>query len=536
MVQKQRSLFLLFILLPVFFLASCFSVTPPLIFFGDSGNDAQASAKSSAPEPVTLKEINISWNGYCISIPKGESLQLEFETRPESSEQLPYTWKSFDSDTVRVDKDGKITGLEYGMARISVSLPAEYNYYENIDEPLTDKATVLVYNDTNLQRIDPPEIQEMAHFGEKIALSAEGKTLLISSPGIDKAYLYELEGGGFTLKKSLAGRAEWSGGFAEAVSLSADGRRAAVGSLGDKYSGAVYLYAKKDGEWIRERIVEGPPVEGRKVKNYFGWAVALNNAGDELWVSAPYEAGPGRIHIYRLKEGTWSETGVLKPETGKGNTKYMFGYSMDISADGLFAVVGVPSAVSGISNNTSGRVYTYEKKDGLWVKTYHNGFVDPVVKRSIRYPDHRYGHSVAAIGDNSLFFSGIPKLGRGHAGGVEVFDRRSGPGLLTLDRKFVHQKLGQSVSASEDGRWLLAGAGAFGGEGAGLLYHHKKDGTWNLFMGSIFITPAGEKENWPSLGKSTALSADAAVAVVGAPDDDTRVRDAGCVYYRLIQD
>ncbi len=122
MVQKQRSLFL----------ASCFSVPPPLIFFGDSGNDAQASAKSSAPEPDTFKEINITTNEYCIRIPKGESLHL------------PYKWKSVDPDIVQVDKDGKITGLEYGIARVSVSLRAKYNYYENSDEPLTDKATVLV--------------------------------------------------------------------------------------------------------------------------------------------------------------------------------------------------------------------------------------------------------------------------------------------------------------------------------------------------------------------------------------------------------
>lgn len=507
----------IFSALTVALLSSCLSL-PSLL----PGSDEPAEA-----DLVQLKEITISNHDYCIRIPAGASLQLNVESRPDSPQNYPYTWHSAAPEIVQVDQKGTMTARETGITHVSVSLPARYDYYSTDDTPMEDSVTVLVYNDTNLHRIDPPTIDKSAHFGEELALSADGNTLLICAPGLGKVFLYERDGEEFTLKTTFEGRADISRGFGESASLSADGSRAAVGSIGDNASGAVYLYAAKGDSWALETVIEGPAVEGDRVKNYFGWTVALNNAGTELWAAAPYEEGPGRIHIYRLEEGEWRENQILKPETDRNHNRYMFGYSIDIGGDDHFAIVGVPSADrSRAAGKKSGRIYTYEKKGNLWVPTYQNGLAGSVA-------DHRYGHSVAATGDSSLFFSGIPHLGRGNSGGVEVFDRQAGPIILTLDRLYVHQDFGQSVSASEDGSKLLVGVAAFSGEGMGLLFD-QHDGKWRQLTGLSFITPPSEKKNFPSLGKSTALSADGSVAVVGAPEDDTHQRDAGCVYYRLL--
>lgn len=81
-------------------------------------------------------------------------------------------------------------------------------------------------------------------FGHSLALSADGRRLLVGAPGEDRpgaieagsAFVFELEGERYMQALLLLpDRAEWRGSFGESIALSADGASAIVGAPGDSY-------------------------------------------------------------------------------------------------------------------------------------------------------------------------------------------------------------------------------------------------------------------------------------------------------------
>jgi hypothetical protein len=162
-------------------------------------------------------------------------------------------------------------------------------------------------------------------FGDALAISADGNTLVVGAPvedssakGINNngvliqakdsgaAYVFVRSGATWTQEAYIKASNTNSGDrFAGALALSADGNTLAVGapressaattvngsqsnSAGAAESGAVYLFARSSGTWAQRSYVKAP---NNDAGDWFGSAVALSSDGSSLAVAAILEGG-----------------------------------------------------------------------------------------------------------------------------------------------------------------------------------------------------------------------------------------------------
>jgi hypothetical protein len=243
--------------------------------------------------------------------------------------------------------------------------------------------------------------------GNTLAVSAPNESS--ASPGIDgnqadnsllragAAYVYTRSGTSWTqqayIKASNPGQAD---SFGESIALSADGNTlvvstinedsGAVGQAGNQAdnsvsnNGAVYVFTRAGAVWSQQAYLKPSRALAGQL---FGIAVALSGDGNILAVGAYGEpsgvAGIGRtrtdsnapsagaVYAFRRSGSTWTETSVLKATNPRANAE--MGYGLALSADGRTLAAGSiaeSSAAAGIGGNAAdtsapraGAVYVY---------------------------------------------------------------------------------------------------------------------------------------------------------------------------------
>ena len=147
--------------------------------------------------------------------------------------------------------------------------------------------------------------------------------------------------------------------FGDSLALAADGATLAVGADGAAGSaGAAYLFTRVDAAWSEQaRITASNSMAG----DHFGWSVTLAADGSTLAVGAPLEASAatgldgnqadntaqaaGAAYLFIRSNATWNQQGYVKaPNTGAGD---LFGSSVALSGDGVTLAVGAPFEDSG---------------------------------------------------------------------------------------------------------------------------------------------------------------------------------------------
>ena len=146
-------------------------------------------------------------------------------------------------------------------------------------------------------------------FGVAVALDARGKTLAVGAEREDSAGavdIYDRNSAGAWSHASYLRPSVFDADdlFASSVALSGDGLRLAVGAVGEDAaatgvngnasdnaapeSGAAYLFTRSSNQWIQDAYVKASDVDSG---DYFGGALALDERGDTLAVSARFEDG-----------------------------------------------------------------------------------------------------------------------------------------------------------------------------------------------------------------------------------------------------
>lgn len=307
------------------------------------------------------------------------------------------------------------------------------------------------------------------------------------------------------------------------IAISDDGTRAVVGvSKDNTQDGAAYVFARSGTTWSQEQKLAGAVGAG----DNFGYAVAMNGAGDYIAVTAPRKAATGggdagTIEIYTRSGSTWSHQASVSLVTGgsidslgtsvalsgdattlaagrligggsaavevftrSGSTwshqsgiapsdttgRSAFGNSVALSTDGNTLVVG--SAVHDTTVGTQrGAAYVYTRSGATWtqqVKLYDTA------GGSLDY----YGASVAISGDGSVVLVGAPDADNAgsQSGAVFVYE---GHGTWALTHTLLgsdttgSDHIGHTVAVSRDGDWIIAGAPTdtnSGGASAGSAY------------------------------------------------------------------
>ena len=197
-------------------------------------------------------------------------------------------------------------------------------------------------------------------FGISLAMSADGKTLVIGAPdesssattingdpnnddsyGSGAAYIFKEVTGTWSQQTYIkASNADSSDAFGSTVSISADGKTVAVGALREDssstgingadptnndtiHSGAVYVYVENIGVWSQQAYIKA---SNTNPSDYLGQSLALNSNGDRLVAGVT-----GAVYVFDRNINDWSQQAYIN-EAG--------GQAVSLSADGNMLMIG----------------------------------------------------------------------------------------------------------------------------------------------------------------------------------------------------
>ncbi len=237
------------------------------------------------------------------------------------------------------------------------------------------------------------------HFGTAVAISGDGTKLVVGSPYSDIKHstkkgvvqLYDIDNANnFTLIKTY-GQGDTVGSstnlslqngeqFGQAVALSNNGAKLAVGALGrDGYKGRVYLFTidTTDTGWGQSLSLQNTidtRTTGVSLSNYdyFGASVALSNDGTKLAVGAWGEDGTntwniGSVYLFDVGGTTWGNTVEKTHEITDGTgvsleaSNIRFGFAVALTGDGNKLVVGADRQNGKVTNE--GAIYLLDLTD-----------------------------------------------------------------------------------------------------------------------------------------------------------------------------
>ncbi|MDW8363296.1 MAG: hypothetical protein RMK74_12915 [Myxococcales bacterium] len=160
----------------------------------------------------------------------------------------------------------------------------------------------------------------------------------------------------------MASDGDWEDYFGISIALSADGRRALIGAVGDRRMepGAVYAFVRSGTTWTEQQKLlasdAGPA-------DFFGWSVALTPDGGTGIVGALYDdVGPnvdqGSVYVFVHAGGRWSQQHKLEARDGLDGDQ--FGAAVALAGDGNTLLVGAPGADVDSATNR-GVAYAFER-------------------------------------------------------------------------------------------------------------------------------------------------------------------------------
>lgn len=265
----------------------------------------------------------------------------------------------------------------------------------------------------------------------------------------------------------------------------------------------------------------GLPIAG-STGSESGTSVATSSDGSIVAIGSPEILlnGPGRVKVYQLSAGTWSQLGadIVGATTGDYT-----GFSVALSADGLTAAVGSPRADPGAVSN-SGVVRVYSLQAETWTQLGAD-----IAGTSV---SGQLGYSLAISTSGNRVAIGAP--GASTKGAVSVFDYTAGTNSwgqvgATLDAEASFDDFGTSVSLSDDGAWLAASApkndvGGVASNAGHVRVFELVSTTWTQRGADIDGEVAGELA-----GQSIALSGNGQRLVIGVHSSDGAGPNAGRV-------
>lgn len=268
-----------------------------------------------------------------------------------------------------------------------------------------------------------------AQFGQAVSVSADGNTLAVgASYGSNVsflhgyAYIFTRTGTTWTEQKVLsASNAADEDRFGESIALSADGKYVVVGApRANTSAGAAYVYT--GASWTQESILTA---SNAGTNDMFGSAVAINGDGKTIAIGAPSEAsnatgvggngadnsanGAGAAYVFFRDTTTWAQQAYIKASNTEAFDS--FGVSVALSANGNTLAVGAPfeaSNAKGVggsqadnSATSAGAAYTYSRTGTAWA-------VQSYLKASNTLGDQEFGSGVAISSDGTKLFVGAP--------------------------------------------------------------------------------------------------------------------------------
>jgi hypothetical protein len=250
-------------------------------------------------------------------------------------------------------------------------------------------------------------------FGQSVALSADGSTLVVGAPR-------------------------------EGSNATGIGGNQADNSSG--WAGAVYVFTRSGGAWSQEAYIKA---SNTGVGDHFGISVALSGDGSTLGVGAPHErsiatgiggnqadnslSNAGAVYVFTRSGGAWLQEAYIKASNADWEDE--FGISVALSGDGSTLAVGAwleRSNATGIGGDQAdnsaiyaGAVYVFTRSGGAWSQ-------EAYVKASNTGSSDVFGRRVALSGDGSRLAVGADEEDSNATGigGNQADNSASGAGAV----------------------------------------------------------------------------------------------------------
>lgn len=342
-----------------------------------------------------------------------------------------------------------------------------------------------------------------------MALSVHGDVLTVGVE--DAVHVHRRQGNQWVFDVALQGSEAVAGdGFGRSLALSGDGRTLVVGAPGDAGpgdirpdDGAVYVFADTSGTWTQTHLLR----EGNSAdSDNFGQSVAISADATVLAIGSPYNdasgfgvhllpidnaaaTDSGAVYVYRRSSNAWDLEAFAKPpmNLGVGN----FGAAVALDGLGNTLAVSAPDAdinSQGVFDHAnhanSGSVHVLVRTGGQWAS------LGSPLRSAVPREDELFGQALALSADGQTLVAGAWENNYGGvgvastesatfvstAGSGYVFRRlASGWGTPTVLEPSDHSsglppsiRMGSAVATSGDGRTVAVGARSHGGPGSGV--------------------------------------------------------------------
>jgi len=210
------------------------------------------------------------------------------------------------------------------------------------------------------------------YFGCSVSISADGAYAVIGAYGDDaganinqgSAYIFVRSGTSWTQQAKLVASDGASGDhFGYSVSISADGAYAVIGAISDDAGaninqGSAYIFVRSGTSWTQQaKLVAGDGA----LADYFGFSVSISANGAYAVIGAYADdvgtnSDQGSAYIFVRSDTSWTQQAKLVASDGAVND--YFGWSVSISADGAYAVVGTyPDDVGANTDQGSAHIF-----------------------------------------------------------------------------------------------------------------------------------------------------------------------------------
>lgn len=358
-------------------------------------------------------------------------------------------------------------------------------------------------------------------FGFDVALSSDGSTMIVGAPGNNtngnyagEAYIYTRSGNTWILEENLVPQVrDANDHFGESVAISADGNIALVGApnAGPSNNGHGNVFLRTNGVWAWKVLTSG----GAGFQ--LGSGCAISNDGVKVVFGG---VGTG-FYSFNYNLDAYLQGTGLKTHSGGA----VFGSILAMSGDGTVVVAGMPNVDTGgggsshqgqivicggsnFNTMTIGRPPNQNHQDFFGWSVDINYDATRIVAGAWKGHEGASGDSGAV----SIFDKNGPT--------INDWDFTLFLETVVHGEPNSNARYGSGVSISDDG--TVVGIGAPAGNqliaygGTGFIF--KLDGTWEL-QGRVFSLDALNGNTNSLMGECAAISGDGKVLALGAPND-----------------
>ena len=420
------------------------------------------------------------------------------------------------------------------------------------------------------------------------ATGINGSQHYVSGNASGAVYVFTREGGDWTQQAYIkASNSNNNDNFGESVALSSDGNTLIVGAnkeesnatgVGGNQSdnsvlnaGAVYVFTRSDNTWSQEEYIKASNTDEGDL---FGSAVSISADGNIIAIGAYRESSSaigingdqnsngaytsGAVYVFARNGNSWDQQAYIKASNTDGGD--YFGYSLSLDSDGNTLMVGAwaeesnATGVNGDQNDNSangfGAVYVFVRSVSTWSQQAY-------LKASNSEASDAFGVSVSLAADGSTLAVGATGEDSGAVGvgGVEGDNNMSYAGavyIFTRDitNNWVQQTyikasntgeldgFGTDVSLAADGNTLAVGASGEASSAIGLNGTENDDSADNAGAVYVFTQNGGSwsqeayikasnSDSDDGFGNVVALAANGLTLAVGAVGEDSRAKGIG---------